>query len=267
MVCVCLPPFDSSRVFKMVSDAMLRVFAITCVTPYTGDALSLPRRVRNFLGRLLVHQEPDMMLELTCLVSRGPDIKLDLKLPPNCPLITQPPADDTLGQAAMTHYTWGTLVNDASGKRLWEFDKRTYTAPEIQTKARAPLRYPWVPRHAPLFCIPVGYQGTTCSAPLRFPVRHRGRTCSPCALTCLFCAVTCAACAVTCTTCAVTCALCAVTWGACAVTWAACTVTSATCAVTCTLCGVASTFRSRVSKTSCGGFAPGDCRETAGCTP
>eukprot|EP00884_Botryococcus_braunii_P014591 jgi/Botrbrau1/23132/Bobra.0243s0062.1 len=34
----------------------------------------------------------------------------------------------------MTHYTWGALINDASGKRVWEFDKRTYTAPEIETK-------------------------------------------------------------------------------------------------------------------------------------
>jgi hypothetical protein len=67
-------------------------------------------------------------------------ITLELKLPPHSPLIVQPPADDGLGDAAMTHYTWGTLINDPTGKRVWEFDKRTYTAPEIQTKVTHPPR-------------------------------------------------------------------------------------------------------------------------------
>ena len=39
----------------------------------------------------------------------------------------------------MLHYTWGTVIKDSFGRKLWEFDKRTYTAEEIQRKARALL--------------------------------------------------------------------------------------------------------------------------------
>jgi hypothetical protein len=38
------------------------------------------------------------------------------------------------GEAAMLHYTWGTVIKDSFGRKLWEFDKRTYTAEEIQRK-------------------------------------------------------------------------------------------------------------------------------------
>lgn len=53
---------------------------------------------------------------------------------PRCPLIAQPPADKALGGAAMFHYTWGTVFMDSFGRKIWEFDKRTYTAEEIQRK-------------------------------------------------------------------------------------------------------------------------------------
>lgn len=54
-------------------------------------------------------------------------IKLDLAQPPLNRLITQPPADANLGQAAMLHYTWGTVFQNSSGAKIWEFDKRVYT--------------------------------------------------------------------------------------------------------------------------------------------
>ena len=34
----------------------------------------------------------------------------------------------------MLHYTWGTVIKDSFGRKIWEFDKRTYTAEEIQRK-------------------------------------------------------------------------------------------------------------------------------------
>ncbi|CAL8467638.1 g7176 [Coccomyxa elongata] len=53
---------------------------------------------------------------------------------PQCTLIAQPPADRAIGAAAMFHYTWGTAFKDSFGRKIWEFDKRTYTAEEIQRK-------------------------------------------------------------------------------------------------------------------------------------
>ena len=32
----------------------------------------------------------------------------------------------------MFHYTWGTAFKDSFGKKIWEFDKRTYTDEFIQ---------------------------------------------------------------------------------------------------------------------------------------
>ena len=60
-------------------------------------------------------------------------ITVNLAKPPLNPLITQPPADATLGQAAMFHYTWGSVFQNASGDKFWEFDKRVYTDPSIVT--------------------------------------------------------------------------------------------------------------------------------------
>ena len=34
----------------------------------------------------------------------------------------------------MLHYTWGIVIKDSFGRKIWEFDKRTYTAEEIQRK-------------------------------------------------------------------------------------------------------------------------------------
>ena len=32
----------------------------------------------------------------------------------------------------MFHYTWGTVFKDSFGRKIWEFDKRTYTDEVIQ---------------------------------------------------------------------------------------------------------------------------------------
>lgn len=54
--------------------------------------------------------------------------KLHFELPP-VPfqkLVIQPPADITIGQASLMHYTWGAIVSDKDDKKLWSFDKREY---------------------------------------------------------------------------------------------------------------------------------------------
>lgn len=61
-------------------------------------------------------------------------IKLELLPPPKSPLIAQPPADRAAGAASMLHYTWGDAYLDSNNTIVWEFDKRTYTAAEIQTQ-------------------------------------------------------------------------------------------------------------------------------------
>ena len=40
-------------------------------------------------------------------------------------LMVQPPADVTLGEAAILHYTWGPIISK-DGVQLWKFDKRIY---------------------------------------------------------------------------------------------------------------------------------------------
>ena len=62
------------------------------------------------------------------------EIKVDLAKPPSNKLIAQPPADARIGQAAMFHYTWGTVFQNSSGAKVWEFDKRTYTDASIVTQ-------------------------------------------------------------------------------------------------------------------------------------
>lgn len=59
-------------------------------------------------------------------------VKFDLKLPPAQQLITQPPADDDLGDAAMFHYTWGTIWKSTDGQVVWKFDKREYTDAKLE---------------------------------------------------------------------------------------------------------------------------------------
>ncbi|CAD7702597.1 unnamed protein product [Ostreobium quekettii] len=62
------------------------------------------------------------------------DVHLDLRPVPSNPLIVQPPADSTLGEAAMYHYTWGSAFLDGAGNKVYEFDKRQYTAADLQFK-------------------------------------------------------------------------------------------------------------------------------------
>ena len=64
-------------------------------------------------------------------------IPLQLALPPESPLIAQPPHDSRMGAAAMMHYTWGSIFTHPSNKsEVWKFDKRFYTEPSIQINVR-----------------------------------------------------------------------------------------------------------------------------------
>ena len=54
-------------------------------------------------------------------------VRLELKAPPDNILFIQPPADKTLGAAAMMHYTWGSIIKNNKDKEVWRFDKREYT--------------------------------------------------------------------------------------------------------------------------------------------
>jgi hypothetical protein len=57
--------------------------------------------------------------------------------PPISKLIAQPPADHGIGDAAMLHYTWGSIFKNATGQEVWKFDKRFYTAPELALTVRS----------------------------------------------------------------------------------------------------------------------------------
>lgn len=65
-------------------------------------------------------------------------VRLEGKLPPESPLMVQPPADHSLGAAALCHYTWGSIFKDSSQGDLevWKFDKRFYTSPADALKVR-----------------------------------------------------------------------------------------------------------------------------------
>ena len=45
---------------------------------------------------------------------------------PDTLLMAQPPADESLGEAFILHYTWGPEIYDKNDKKLWMFDKRAY---------------------------------------------------------------------------------------------------------------------------------------------
>lgn len=62
-------------------------------------------------------------------------VKFELKLPPVCKLIVQPPADMVVGDAAMFHYTWGSIWS-VNGTKVWSFDKRFYTDADLELKVR-----------------------------------------------------------------------------------------------------------------------------------
>ncbi|KXZ51261.1 hypothetical protein GPECTOR_13g748 [Gonium pectorale] len=61
------------------------------------------------------------------------NVTLVTETPPHSRLIAQPPHDLTLGDAAMLHYTWGTLYHE-NKKEIWRWEKRDYTAPEKALK-------------------------------------------------------------------------------------------------------------------------------------
>lgn len=63
-------------------------------------------------------------------------INLELKRPPESPLIAQPPHDRSLGQASMLHYTWAILVHNAQGEKVWSFEKRDYIAADFEKQVR-----------------------------------------------------------------------------------------------------------------------------------
>jgi hypothetical protein len=63
-------------------------------------------------------------------------VRLQHQAPPRSRLISQPPHNFEQGQAAMLHYTWGTLLFEG-GKEVWRFDKRDWTAKEHELKVRS----------------------------------------------------------------------------------------------------------------------------------
>ena len=68
-----------------------------------------------------------------CVAVHKNGVQLTHEAPPNSRLMSQPPHDWTLGQAAILHYTWGTLYFKG-GKEFWRFDKRDWTAKEHELK-------------------------------------------------------------------------------------------------------------------------------------
>eukprot|EP00899_Mesostigma_viride_P002880 jgi/Mesvir1/12593/Mv17923-RA.1 len=83
-------------------------------------------------------------------------VKVDLTPPPHNMLMSQPPTDHVMGDAAMIHYTWGAEVynrtNDDPPKyhMVWTWDKRTYMggqyhSPTSFALARLPDLPPWAP--------------------------------------------------------------------------------------------------------------------------
>ena len=78
-------------------------------------------------------------------------VRFETKLPPASTLIAQPPADVVTGEAAMHHYTWGSIWTD-NGTKVWEFDKRSYTDAKFELEVRSTsLSHEWQAVH--LCCI------------------------------------------------------------------------------------------------------------------
>lgn len=71
-----------------------------------------------------------------CVSVHKNNVELVHELPPKSKLISQPPHNWDLGQAAMLHYTWGTLYFK-DDKEVWRFDKRDWTAKEHELKVRS----------------------------------------------------------------------------------------------------------------------------------
>lgn len=68
-----------------------------------------------------------------CVSVHKNKVQLVHALPPNSTLISQPPHNWELGEAAMLHYTWGTLFFK-DDKEVWRFEKRDWTAKEHERK-------------------------------------------------------------------------------------------------------------------------------------
>jgi hypothetical protein len=79
-----------------------------------------------------------------CAAVQVAKVNLETEAPPLSRLISQPPHDGSQGRAAIYHYTWGTVVKDLTGKEVWKFDKREYTAEAHAWKPpRLPMPPPW----------------------------------------------------------------------------------------------------------------------------
>ncbi|KAG2438731.1 hypothetical protein HXX76_005276 [Chlamydomonas incerta] len=61
------------------------------------------------------------------------NVSLTTESPPHSHLIAQPPHDLVIGDAAMLHYTWGTLYFEDK-KEIWRWEKRDYTTREVALK-------------------------------------------------------------------------------------------------------------------------------------
>ncbi|EFJ51470.1 hypothetical protein VOLCADRAFT_103500 [Volvox carteri f. nagariensis] len=61
------------------------------------------------------------------------NVSMVTETPPHSRLIAQPPHDLVLGDAAMCHYTWGTLYFE-NKKEIWKWEKRDYTSREVALK-------------------------------------------------------------------------------------------------------------------------------------
>lgn len=75
-----------------------------------------------------------------CVAVHKHKVQLVHELSPKSRLISQPPHNWELGQAAMLHYTWGALFFK-NEKEIWRFDKRDWTAKEHELKVSMIAHY------------------------------------------------------------------------------------------------------------------------------
>lgn len=54
------------------------------------------------------------------------NIHMSLPAVPESPFIVEPPADEMLGDAAMYHYTFGSVFLDNNQSIIFDFDKRAF---------------------------------------------------------------------------------------------------------------------------------------------
>jgi len=119
--------------------AMLRFTDLVAVTPEwerVTAAIEADKEAVKVLGWVREMYAWDIALAI-----KG--IKMKTEDPPTSPLIAQPPADRTIGNAAMFHYTWGAIYNDST-HQVFRWDKRDYT--DIK-HALKPMAIPLPPDH------------------------------------------------------------------------------------------------------------------------